>query len=65
MQKNAGEFSTNCVSAKLLDEIKRTLEGLDYGSVEIYVAEGEVTQITQRRIRKTKNLAGQALTRVG
>jgi hypothetical protein len=39
--------------ASILDEIKRTIESLDYGSVEVIVQDGKVTQISTRIIRKT------------
>ena len=37
----------------IFDEIKRTIESLDYGSVEVVVQDGEVTQISTRIIKKT------------
>lgn len=40
----------------LIEEIKESLEGLVYGSVEIYIQDGKVTQITKRRIKKTNHL---------
>jgi len=46
-------YSTRRISEALLNEIKAELADLDYGSLEVYVANGEVTQITKRRIRKT------------
>jgi len=51
-----GDYSTGNISKKLLKEIKEALKGLDYGSVELYVVNGEVTQITKRLIRKTNSL---------
>ena len=52
-QKNI--YSTNNISPNLLKEIESSLNGLDYGSVEIYVVNGEVTQITKRHIKKTNH----------
>lgn len=49
------EYSTAKISSKLLQEISEALLGLDYGSVEIYVTNNEVTQITKRHIKKTNN----------
>jgi len=46
-------YSTKSISQKLLDEIGKELQNLEYGSVELYVQEGEVTQITRRQIKKT------------
>ena len=37
----------------IFDEIKRTIESLDFGSVEVVVQDGQVTQISTRIIRKT------------
>ncbi len=37
----------------IMDEIKKTIESLDYGSVEVIVQNGEVTQISTRIIKKT------------
>lgn len=51
------DYSTTKISDKLFQEIKDALQGLDYGSVEIYVTGGEVTQITKRLIKKTNGKA--------
>ena len=37
----------------LLAEIENALDAVDYGSVEIYVTDKKVTQITVRNIKKT------------
>lgn len=44
------------LSPALVKEIVEALTGLDYGSVEIYVQDGKVTQITKRMIKKTNYL---------
>ncbi len=49
------DYSTKIVSAKLLNEIKEAIHNLNFGSVEIYVVNNQVTQITRRHIRKTNN----------
>lgn len=50
------EYSTKRISQTLVDEIKRSLKNVEaYGSVEIYVQNGVVTQITVRNIQKTAN----------
>ena len=49
------DYSTKNLSKDLLREIKEALGGLDWGSVEIYVQNSEVTQITRRHIKKTNN----------
>lgn len=38
---------------KLVAEVKKALDNLSYGSVELYVQNNTVTQITVRQIRKT------------
>lgn len=49
------EYSTAKISKTLVLEIKKSLKGVrSYGSVEIYVQNGVVTQITVRNIKKTK-----------
>jgi len=50
------DYSTKNLSKDLLREIKEALGGLDWGSVEIYVQNSEVTQITRRHIKKTNSL---------
>ncbi len=51
------DYSTQKVSLKLIEEIKESLKNVrQYGSVEIYVQKGIVTQITVRNIKKTHNL---------
>jgi len=47
------DYSTKKLSEKLFQEIKEALLGLDYGSVEIFVTDSLVTQITRRQIKKT------------
>ena len=47
-------YSTQRVSSQLLEEIKTALDTIRYGSVEIYVQDKQVTQITVRSIKKTK-----------
>ena len=50
------DYSVNKVSDSLLSEIKTALQGVNaYGSVEIYIQNGSVTQITVRNIKKTNN----------
>lgn len=46
-------ISTVEISSSLFSEIKEALTGIDFGSVEIFIADGEVTQITRRQIKKT------------
>lgn len=61
-------YSTSNLSEDALEEIRQALKDLDYGSVEIYVQNSEITQITKRTIKKTarKNGSGknQVLTKV-
>ncbi len=41
------------IPAHLLDEIKSALETVKYGSIEIFVQNKVITQITVRNIHKT------------
>lgn len=42
------------INNRLIDEVTQALEELNgWGSVEIYVQNGKVTQITKRAIKKT------------
>lgn len=48
------DYSVDDISETLMDEIKTALTSVkSYGSVEIYVQKGCVTQITVRKIKKT------------
>jgi hypothetical protein len=49
-------YSTQKISERLLVEVKNALGSVKtYGSVEIYVQNGVVTQITVRNIKKTNS----------
>jgi hypothetical protein len=49
-----GEYSTKKVSDGLMLEIKTALQSVrSFGSVEIYIQDGTVTQISVRNIKKT------------
>lgn len=50
---------------ELIKDILRSLEELgDWGSLEIYVQDGKVTQITRRAIKKTNHNLKAALDRI-
>jgi hypothetical protein len=50
-------YSTNTISDTLVDEIRQALKNVSpYGSVEIYVQDSVVTQITVRNIKKTTHV---------
>lgn len=50
------DFSVQQISDTLLSEIKDALKSVKhFGSVEIYIQKGLVTQITVRKIKKTTN----------
>lgn len=52
MLKNS--YSTKKLSPVLLNEIKEALKNVaEFGSIEIYVQNSSVTQITIRKIKKT------------
>lgn len=45
------------ISQSVLEEIKKALRSVpSYGSIEMYVQNGKLTQITVRNIKKTSNL---------
>jgi len=48
------DYSTKRISPTLVDEIKTALKSIQsFGSVEIYVQDSTVTQISVRTIKKT------------
>lgn len=50
-------YSTKRITKELTDEINSALKSVDaYGSVEIYVQDNKVTQITTRTIKKTNGI---------
>lgn len=50
------DYSTKKISRDLLEEIKEALKNVrGWGSVEIYVQDHKVTQITERNIKKTSH----------
>lgn len=50
------DYSTRKISDKLLEEIKQALKNIKgWGSVEIYVQDWNVVQITERNIKKTNH----------
>lgn len=46
-------YSSQSIPTNLIDEIKDALQTVSYGSIEIYVQNKTVTQITVRNIKKT------------
>jgi hypothetical protein len=51
------EYSTQEISQTLVKELKKALKSVkSYGSVEIFVQDNVVTQITVRNIKKTNNI---------
>lgn len=50
------DYSTRKITRDLLEEIKQALKNVrGWGSVEIYVQDHKVTQITERNIKKTNH----------
>ncbi len=49
------DYSTQKITPQLISHIVETLRNKAYGSVEIFVENYTVTQITQRTITKLKN----------
>jgi hypothetical protein len=53
----AATYSTRRVTEQLIKEINKSLKSIDsHGSVEIFVQNSTVTQITVRNIKKTDSL---------
>lgn len=46
-------YSNSKTKQNLLAEIEEALDAVEFGSVEIYVTDKKVTQITVRNIKKT------------
>ncbi len=47
---------TSEINKRLLEDLSQALEDLEgWGSVELYVQNGKVTQITKRAIKKTNH----------
>lgn len=45
------------ITPKIIKELELAFENVgEYGSIEIYVQASEITQITTRKIRKTRHL---------
>jgi hypothetical protein len=50
------DYSTKKITQNLVEEVKQALKNVrGWGSVEIYVQDFKVTQITERNIRKTSH----------
>ncbi len=50
------DYSTKKITQTLIEEIKQALKNVrGWGSVEIYVQDYKVTQITERNIKKTSH----------
>lgn len=52
-ESRSSNNSTKRISPRLIAKIEKVLENKAWGSVEIYVQNYEVTQITDRSIHKT------------
>ncbi|OGG15228.1 hypothetical protein A2773_05085 [Candidatus Gottesmanbacteria bacterium RIFCSPHIGHO2_01_FULL_39_10] len=56
-------YSTRAISPKLILEIKEALQNVKgWGSVEIFIQDSEVVQITERSIKKTNGFAHRKIT---
>ncbi|MEK7561766.1 MAG: hypothetical protein AAB541_02795 [Patescibacteria group bacterium] len=49
------DYSTQKITPQLLGQIIDALKNKAYGSVEIYIENNQVTQITERTITKIRN----------
>jgi hypothetical protein len=43
------------IPKEIIEEISSLIQNKDYGSIEIYIEEGKVVQITDRTIRKKRS----------
>lgn len=56
------DYSTKVISETLIREVKTALQSVkSFGSVEIYIQNGVVTQITVRNIKKTEKMNGKSV----
>lgn len=54
------DYSTQRITRELLDEVRQALKNVKgWGSVEIFVQDGKVVQITERNIKKTNHVLPQ------
>lgn len=50
------DYSTERITKELIDEVRTALKNVKgWGSVEIFVQDGKVVQITERNIKKTNH----------
>jgi len=56
-------YATKSASPLLIEEVVRSIQSVNYGSVEIIVQNGMVTQISVRQIRKTSITPGNGTTK--
>ena len=49
----------------LLNIISKAIDGRVYGSIEIYLEDGQITQISQRVIKKIKKQSTQIVSKKG
>lgn len=50
------DYSTKKITKDLIDEIRQALKNVrGWGSVEVFVQDHKVTQITERNIKKTNH----------
>lgn len=55
------DYSTEPITKELIDEVRTALKNIKgWGSVEIFVQNGKVVQITERNIKKTNHLLQRA-----
>lgn len=56
------DYSTKRVSKPLMNEVTKAIKSIDaYGSVEIYIQDSIVTQITVRNIKKTNGIKAKSI----
>ena len=63
MSQTDNDFSTQNITPTLISQVVDALRNKAYGSVEIYMQNRTVTQITVRNIRKTNGFSNKQTTR--
>lgn len=62
MNQTDDDFSTQNITPALISQIIEAIKNKAYGSVEIYIQNHTVTQITERTITKVAKANGQKIT---
>lgn len=58
-----GDYSTQQVNKDLMVEILTSLKNIHWGSIEIYIQDSQVIQITERHIKKMKGISDNSVSK--